>query len=160
MDAREEAWYGYLAIANSTTIADGFGIDVGGGSVQVMRLAERGLAEAESLPLGAVRVSEAFLPDEKATAKQVKALRRHVGPRLERRSTGGTARAARLARDRRHDPQPGRGLREKRSATRTSTSAATCSERDAPRGADRGAGVTARVEARRACAASSPTAAT
>ena len=83
LDAREEAWYGYLAIANSTTIADGFGIDVGGGSVQVMRLAGRELAAAESLPLGAVRVSETFLPEEKASAKQVKALRRHVVEALE-----------------------------------------------------------------------------
>lgn len=78
LDAREESWYGYLAIANSMTIADGFGIDMGGGSVQMMKLAGRGLIEAESLPLGAVRVSEAFLPDEKASQKQVKALRRHV----------------------------------------------------------------------------------
>ena len=58
----EEAWYGYLAIANSTTLEDGFGIDVGGGSVQLMRIEDRRLREAESVRLGAVRVSEAFLP--------------------------------------------------------------------------------------------------
>jgi exopolyphosphatase / guanosine-5'-triphosphate,3'-diphosphate pyrophosphatase len=78
IDGGEEAWYGYLALANSTTVSDGFGIDIGGGSVQVMRLAGRELADAESRPLGAVRVSEAFLPDEKASAKQVRALREHV----------------------------------------------------------------------------------
>jgi exopolyphosphatase / guanosine-5'-triphosphate,3'-diphosphate pyrophosphatase len=78
IDGGEEAWYGYLALANSTTISDGFGIDIGGGSVQVMRLDGRRLAEAESRPLGAVRVSEAFLPDEKASSKQIKELRRHV----------------------------------------------------------------------------------
>jgi len=74
----EEAWYGYLAIANSTTVTDGFGIDVGGGSVQIMRIEDRRLAEAESVRLGAVRVSEAFLPGEDATPKQMKALRKHV----------------------------------------------------------------------------------
>ena len=74
----EEAWYGYLAIANSTTVTEGFGIDMGGGSVQIMRIEDRRLAEAESLRLGAVRVSEAFLPDEDATPKQMKALRKHV----------------------------------------------------------------------------------
>ncbi len=74
----EEAWYGYLAIANSTTLEDGFGIDVGGGSVQLMRIEDRRLREAESVRLGAVRVSEAFLPDEEASAKQMKALRKHV----------------------------------------------------------------------------------
>ncbi len=74
----EEAWYGYLAIANSTTLEEGFGIDVGGGSVQLMRIEDRRLREAESVRLGAVRVSEAFLPDEEASAKQMKALRKHV----------------------------------------------------------------------------------
>jgi exopolyphosphatase/guanosine-5'-triphosphate,3'-diphosphate pyrophosphatase len=78
----EEAWYGYLAIVNSTTLADGFGIDVGGGSVQVIRVSDRRLREAESVRLGAVRVSEAFLPGEFAKPKQLEALRRHVAQTL------------------------------------------------------------------------------
>ncbi len=78
----EEAWYGYLAIANSSTVTNGFGIDMGGGSVQIMRIEDRLLTEAESLRLGAVRVSESFLPDEDAAPKQVKALRKHVTRQL------------------------------------------------------------------------------
>jgi exopolyphosphatase / guanosine-5'-triphosphate,3'-diphosphate pyrophosphatase len=78
----EEAWYGYLAIANSSTIVDGFGIDIGGGSVQLMRISDRRLAEAESVRLGAVRVSEAYLPDELASPKQLRALRKHVSRTL------------------------------------------------------------------------------
>jgi exopolyphosphatase / guanosine-5'-triphosphate,3'-diphosphate pyrophosphatase len=83
ISGREEARYGWLAIANSTTIEDGFGLDIGGGSIQVMRLAERRLLEAESLPLGSVRVSEEFLPGEKAPAKAMKALRKRVETELE-----------------------------------------------------------------------------
>jgi exopolyphosphatase/guanosine-5'-triphosphate,3'-diphosphate pyrophosphatase len=75
---REEARYGYLAVANSTTLADGFGFDIGGGSVQVTRLAGRQLADAASRPLGAVRMSERFLPGEKAGGKALKAVRKHV----------------------------------------------------------------------------------
>ena len=52
IDGAEEARYGYLAIANSLTLTDGFGIDLGGGSVQLMRIANRRLEEAKSLPLG------------------------------------------------------------------------------------------------------------
>lgn len=78
ISGREEARYGWLAIANSTTIDDGFGLDIGGGSIQVMRLAGRRLAEADSLPLGSVRVSEEFLPGEKAPPKALKALRKRV----------------------------------------------------------------------------------
>jgi exopolyphosphatase/guanosine-5'-triphosphate,3'-diphosphate pyrophosphatase len=79
IDEAEEARYGYLAIANSTTIEDGFGIDIGGGSVQAMRLESRQLTASDSWRLGAVQVSEAFLPDDgEASSKQLKALRKHV----------------------------------------------------------------------------------
>jgi exopolyphosphatase / guanosine-5'-triphosphate,3'-diphosphate pyrophosphatase len=78
ISGREEARYGWLAIANSTTLDDGFGLDIGGGSIQVMRVEGRRLAEADSLPLGSVRVSEQFLPGEKAPAKSIKALRKRV----------------------------------------------------------------------------------
>src|SRR3954470_6802908 len=84
IDEREEARYGYLAIANSTTLAEGFGIDIGGGSVQAMRLDGRRLCESGSWQLGAVRVSEAFLPGgDEASSKQIKALRKHVKAELE-----------------------------------------------------------------------------
>jgi exopolyphosphatase/guanosine-5'-triphosphate,3'-diphosphate pyrophosphatase len=82
ISGREEARYGWLAIANSTTIEDGFGIDIGGGSIQAMRLEGRQLVDAESLPLGSVRVSEEFLPGEKASAKGMKALRKRVESEL------------------------------------------------------------------------------
>jgi exopolyphosphatase/guanosine-5'-triphosphate,3'-diphosphate pyrophosphatase len=79
----EEARYGWLAMANSTTIEDGFGIDIGGGSIQTLRLEGRQLADAQSMPLGAVRVSERFLPGEKTSAKEMKALRAHVAGALD-----------------------------------------------------------------------------
>ena len=93
----EEAWYGYLAIVNSTTLTDGFGIDVGGGSVQVMRISDRRLREAESVRLGAVRVSEAFLPGETAKPKQVQALRDHVSQTLSEFEWWGGNDGGRLA---------------------------------------------------------------
>jgi exopolyphosphatase/guanosine-5'-triphosphate,3'-diphosphate pyrophosphatase len=83
ISGREEARYGFLAVANSTTIEDGFGLEMGGGSIQTMRIADRGLAEAESLPLGSVTVSEDFLPGEKAPGKAMKALRERVSSDLE-----------------------------------------------------------------------------
>jgi exopolyphosphatase / guanosine-5'-triphosphate,3'-diphosphate pyrophosphatase len=84
ISGREEAHFGWLAIANSTTIEDGFGLDIGGGSIQGMRIEGRRLVESESMPLGAVRVSERFLPDEKVSQKQMKALRAHVAGEFER----------------------------------------------------------------------------
>jgi exopolyphosphatase / guanosine-5'-triphosphate,3'-diphosphate pyrophosphatase len=83
ISGREEARYDWLAIANSTTIEEGFGLDMGGGSIQVLGIENRRLARAESLRLGSVRVSEEFLPGEKAHPKAVKALRRKVAGELE-----------------------------------------------------------------------------
>jgi exopolyphosphatase/guanosine-5'-triphosphate,3'-diphosphate pyrophosphatase len=79
----EEARYGYLAIANTTTLRDGYGVDIGGGSVQVTRLEDRRLGGSGSWPLGAVRMSERFLPGDEAGGKALKALRKHVRSVLE-----------------------------------------------------------------------------
>jgi len=83
VDGAEEARYGYLAICNSTTLREGFGLDIGGGSIQAMRIEGRRLAETESLRLGSVRVSERFLPGEQAGKKQIAKLRAHAAEQLE-----------------------------------------------------------------------------
>jgi exopolyphosphatase/guanosine-5'-triphosphate,3'-diphosphate pyrophosphatase len=82
ISGEEEARYGWLAIANSTTLDDGFGLDMGGGSIQTLRLEGRRLRTSASLPLGSVRVSEEFLPGEKATPKGMRALRERVAADL------------------------------------------------------------------------------
>lgn len=78
LSAEEEARYGYLGAVNSTTLADGHVLDLGGGSVQVSRVAGRGLARVVSRPLGAVRMTERFLPGPRASEADITALRRHV----------------------------------------------------------------------------------
>ena len=96
LSTEAEAWYGYLAIANTTTLADGYGIDIGGGSVQVMRIEGRRLAGAGSWPLGAVRMSERFLPGDEAGEKGVKALRKHVRRTVGEADWFGRSNGARL----------------------------------------------------------------
>jgi exopolyphosphatase/guanosine-5'-triphosphate,3'-diphosphate pyrophosphatase len=91
LSGAEEAYYGYLAVVNSTTLADGLAVDMGGGSIQLCRIEERRLREAESLPLGAVRVSERFLPGEDAPGKAMKELGRHVAEQVERLGWWGSA---------------------------------------------------------------------
>jgi exopolyphosphatase/guanosine-5'-triphosphate,3'-diphosphate pyrophosphatase len=78
-----EAFYGYLAAVNSTTLSDGIVLDLGGGSMQLTRVRGREEAEARSWPLGAVRMTERFFNGGKAKGKQVKALREHVAGELE-----------------------------------------------------------------------------
>ncbi len=83
----EEARYGYLAAVNSTTLADGVALDIGGGSLQLSRVEGRMATDTQSWRMGAVRMTERFLAEGKKTSsKQVKALRAHVEKKLLQRS--------------------------------------------------------------------------
>src|SRR5262249_11264853 len=79
-----EARYGYLAAVNSTTVADGVVLDLGGGSMQLTRVQAREEADARSWPLGAVRMTGRSCANGggRAKSKQVKALREHVASEL------------------------------------------------------------------------------
>jgi exopolyphosphatase / guanosine-5'-triphosphate,3'-diphosphate pyrophosphatase len=80
-----EAHYGYLAAINSTTLADGCVLDLGGGSLQLVRVAERLARESGSWSLGAVRMTERFLPGKgPAKSRQIDELHEHVARELER----------------------------------------------------------------------------
>ena len=83
LSTEEEAYYGYLAAVNSTTLADGVALDLGGGSLQLTRVEGRRAADMRSWPLGAVRMTERFLDRERVKPKHVKALRAHVAEALE-----------------------------------------------------------------------------
>jgi exopolyphosphatase/guanosine-5'-triphosphate,3'-diphosphate pyrophosphatase len=81
----EEAYYGYLAAVNSTTLADGAVLDLGGGSLQLVEVLSRHPGRLGSWPLGAVRMTEHFLADDDPPTKKArKALRAHVRETLER----------------------------------------------------------------------------
>ncbi len=82
LSREDEARYGYLAAVNSTTLADGVVLDLGGGSMQLVGVRERQAQHLASWPLGAVRMTERFLADGGPRKKQLKALRTHVRAEL------------------------------------------------------------------------------
>jgi exopolyphosphatase/guanosine-5'-triphosphate,3'-diphosphate pyrophosphatase len=85
LSGEEEARYGYLAAVNSTTLADGVMLDIGGGSMQLVHVVGRHPRELDSWRLGAVRMSERFLPgDGPAKPKQIRELVGYVTAKLER----------------------------------------------------------------------------
>jgi exopolyphosphatase / guanosine-5'-triphosphate,3'-diphosphate pyrophosphatase len=85
LSREQEARYGYLAAVNSTTLTDGCVLDLGGGSLQLVRVAGRLARESGSWRLGAVRMTERFLTgDGPAKRSQLKALQTHVSRKLER----------------------------------------------------------------------------
>jgi exopolyphosphatase / guanosine-5'-triphosphate,3'-diphosphate pyrophosphatase len=83
LSREQEARYGYLAAVNSTTLADGCVLDLGGGSMQLVRVAGRAAQESGSWRLGTVRMSERFLPPNgPAKRRQLSELREYIGAEL------------------------------------------------------------------------------
>jgi exopolyphosphatase/guanosine-5'-triphosphate,3'-diphosphate pyrophosphatase len=84
LSAEDEARYGYIAAVNTTTITDGVVLDLGGGSMQLIRVQDRRATELTSFPLGAVRVTERFLfYGGPAKRKDIKRVRTHVFDSLD-----------------------------------------------------------------------------
>ena len=78
-----EARYGYLAAVNSTTLSEGWVLDLGGGSLQLVHVQDRLTRELASWPLGSVRMTERFLPaNGPAKRRQIDELRDHVATEL------------------------------------------------------------------------------
>ncbi len=83
LSREEEAYHGYLAAVNSTTLADGCVLDLGGGSLQLVRVEGRAERELGSWRLGTVRMSERFLPPNgPAKRRQLAELRDHIAAEL------------------------------------------------------------------------------
>jgi len=82
LSTEEEAFYGYLAAVNSTTLSDGVALDIGGGSMQLTRVDGRRAADMRSWAFGAVRMTERFLAKDRVKSKHIKALREHVADAL------------------------------------------------------------------------------
>ncbi len=83
LSREQEARYGYLAAVNSTTLRDGYVLDLGGGSLQLVRVRDRRARKSGSWRLGAVRMTERFLPGSGvAKRRQLQELREHVAREL------------------------------------------------------------------------------
>ena len=75
----DEARFGYVAAINSSTITDGIVLETGGGSIQLIEVADRRAQSLQSFPLGAVRLTEQFLPGQgPARKRDLQKLRAHV----------------------------------------------------------------------------------
>ena len=76
---RDEAFYGYVAAINTSTLRDGVVLEIGGGSMQLVHVSDRQALEMESFALGAVRLTEHFLKGSgQAKKKDLQRLRAHV----------------------------------------------------------------------------------
>ncbi len=83
LSAEDEARFGYVAAVNTTTLSDGVVLDIGGGSLQLTEVHDRQAGASASFPIGAVRMTEQFLPGPgPAKKKEIARLRAHVREQL------------------------------------------------------------------------------
>jgi exopolyphosphatase/guanosine-5'-triphosphate,3'-diphosphate pyrophosphatase len=83
IDGELEARLGFLGAVHDLPVTGGFTMDVGGGSVELSRFADRRLERSWSLPLGSLRVSDRFLEHDPPTEKELAKLRKHVTAELD-----------------------------------------------------------------------------
>src|SRR5258707_465941 len=83
LSREEEAHHGYLAAVNSTTLSEGCVLDLGGGSMQLVRVLARAEQVSGSWRRGTVRMSERFLPPNgPAKRRQLAELREYIAAEL------------------------------------------------------------------------------
>ena len=78
----EEGYYGALGAVNATGLREGFVIDLGGGSAQIVEIRGGIPGRAVSLPLGALRLSDLFLGFDEAKPAAVARLNEFVAEHL------------------------------------------------------------------------------
>lgn len=71
----EEAFYGYLAVTNSTNIQNGITVDIGGGSTEVTIFKNRKLLHYHSFPFGAISLKQEFIHNEIPTYTELQELK-------------------------------------------------------------------------------------
>ena len=70
LSAEDEAFLGYVAAINTSTLTDGVVLEIGGGSLQLIHVSGRRARQLDSFPLGAVRLTEELLPGDGPTKKK------------------------------------------------------------------------------------------
>jgi exopolyphosphatase/guanosine-5'-triphosphate,3'-diphosphate pyrophosphatase len=84
LSAEDEAYFGYVAAINTSTVTDGIVLDLGGGSLQLTQVTGRRPTGSRSFALGAVRLTEELLASgEPAGKKQLQRVRARVRGTLE-----------------------------------------------------------------------------
>lgn len=104
LSGEQEAYCGYLAVVNSMNIQEGYSIDIGGGSSEIVKIQERNLIHSHSFPFGAVTLTQEFFHGENPTKQEIQSLSDFINNQLSLQDwlsagnnpligIGGTARA-------------------------------------------------------------------
>jgi exopolyphosphatase/guanosine-5'-triphosphate,3'-diphosphate pyrophosphatase len=78
IDGDQEARLGFYGAVHDLPVSSGATFDVGGGSAEISTFRDRRLERSWSMPLGSLRVSDAFLATDPPTDQELRAVRKAV----------------------------------------------------------------------------------
>ncbi|MBD1381271.1 Ppx/GppA family phosphatase [Metabacillus arenae] len=78
----EEAYYGFLAVVNSTSVTKGITIDIGGGSTEVTLFENREIVEYHSFPFGALSLKKQFITGDLPSESEMIAIQNYIKQQL------------------------------------------------------------------------------
>lgn len=74
----EEAYYGFLAVVNSTSLTEGITVDIGGGSTEVTYFCDRNIVYYHSFPFGVLSLRQQYMEGQVPTAEELLNLRQYL----------------------------------------------------------------------------------
>ena len=83
LDGDQEAYYGVIGALNEVPMVDGYVVDIGGGSAQVSEVRDRRYYRGQSLPLGALALTEQFVNSDPISDKDLKAVQKEIDEQLD-----------------------------------------------------------------------------
>jgi exopolyphosphatase/guanosine-5'-triphosphate,3'-diphosphate pyrophosphatase len=78
LSGEEEAYYGYLAVANTMSVTEGFTIDIGGASSELVKMTKRTLVKSHSFSFGAVTLTRKFFRQATPTEEEITAAEKYL----------------------------------------------------------------------------------
>ena len=82
LDGDQEAYYGVIGVLNEVALRDGHIVDIGGGSAQVSQVRDRRFQRGQSLPLGALALTERLVTTDPISEREFEAVQADIDQQL------------------------------------------------------------------------------
>ena len=82
LDGDQEAYYGVIGALNDVPMTEGYVVDIGGGSAQVSEVRDRRYHRGQSLPLGALALTDQFVDSDPISEKDYQAVQKEIDEQL------------------------------------------------------------------------------
>ncbi len=83
LEGEREAYYGTLGVLNEISLAQGYVVDIGGGSAQISEVRDFQYKKGQSVPLGALALTERFISTDPISKAEYEAVQHEIDAQLD-----------------------------------------------------------------------------